>query len=575
MQYLFAPLVVMQLVIYVQSSFIFDNIFRLSKSDKLSCKDQLDFNSINEFRSFVHDLKIDNKEKISESCFKHREVILELEEVIETKEVCDYEKVDRIIEYHKRHFKSSRFFGITKPVTYKFFTKYAIQVAYTCKKNLILNLGEAKEELRSRGKVFEEARDAVFNEEPSIKSNIRLIEEQPDDPSSMNVKPKDKAELTLSEYREALTKLKRPEDILTFDRDDCKDSKHREILISTDKLQTFFKPAIMCHQLHRFYAGSLLSIARLANYGYMALHEDLDAQLNDNPILTDWFIAVQVCEPMLFQSTKKFQSEWAVVDTCARKSPVIEPMVFEDSIDDEFDVDMLNSMILRSEATRSHAQKLMKSALKKMAKLDIMNQLRAGAKTNSIFKKSLSIFKRPGKSLSNSNSKVSHFASKFSLQLTGLNRGINPGEPFVEQKLSDKESYELLMKGLGANGKQDDVARGNGIDSPVSAFDPLSSIASYLTLMAIMMSFEWLFFIVMTLAARISHRMFFNFENILTFPPKLLSWSDADFASLNEKLENIDEDDFFDYDELNSEEQQQRDLLGKVFGKPPPMLYKD
>jgi len=546
------------------------------------CENELDFESVDHFESFIADFKVKSKlefheEKVPRICLNDREAILELDGLISRTEVCDPDKVERLIAYHKRHFRSNPLFNLNKPVTRRFFTKYAIQVAYTCKKNLLKNLDMAREELTARSRVFDEARERVYSEEPSIKSNIKLIEEQPEDPVSTNVKPQDEAELTLNEYREALTKLNRVEDILIFDRDDCESGRHRETIITTDKLQLFFKPAVMCHQLHRYYAGSLLTIAKLANYGYMALDETLDSQIVESPQLKDWIVAVQVCDPLLFMSTKEIRDEVAIIDTCSPRVSAIEPIVYGDNFTD-FDNELLKSMIPRSRASRARARSLMKSALRRMARMDMMKQLENGAKKKNVFSRSLALlssYKTGSKFKSQSDFSLGAGSTGgFSIRVSGSMSTVLPGNKFVQRSLSDEESYELLKQAINGDVRRE-VDEGNEIDGAVSVFDPVSSLVTSLTVMVIMLSFEWLFFIIMTLAARICYRMYFNFENLLTFPPKFLSWSDADFARFSDRTERVDEDDLFDYEELSPDEQRQRELLSQVFGRPPPMLYKD
>lgn len=571
-----------------------------------SCANGLNFGSVREFMKFFEAYKQLEEEqlralKVHKRCVKDRQAILELGDVLVTDMVCDPMKIDEFIDYHKKHIGSqpsafsSLFTDSSKPITRLFFRKYAIQVAHICKRNLAKNMAEAREELKARSKVFEEARDRVYNDEPSIKSNIKLIEEQPDYPPSVNVKPRDDTELALSEYREALTRLRRPEDILVFDRDECLKSKTRETLVSSDKLNTFFKPALMCHQLHRHYAGSVLSIARLANHGYVAVDEELDNKIADDASLRDWIIAAQVCEPMLYmaaaQKAKPRDDGMTVVDTCAEKVSAIELSVYEDNFDD-FDEAALEEMLPRSKPTRESAQKIMNSALKKMAKMDLMRQLRKSGSSNkrSIFSKSLSVLKSYTSGSSGAQDQLSARQQRnpsslntFSIQLSGeLQKAVGPlDDAFVEPQLSDKQAYELLMTSLVEKPERSSSSNGelapqdNGIDQAVAYFDPVSSLLTTLIVLAIMLTFEWIFFVVMTLAARLCHHLYFNFENLLTFPPKFLSWSDADFARFSDKVEQIDEDDFYDYDELTHDERQQRDLLSKVFGRPPPMLYRD
>lgn len=556
---------------------------------KEACDNGLDFDKIAQYKEFVEIFKyLDEQQlkanKINKVCLADRQAILELDDIITKNYVCEIFKIDKIIEYHKKFFKLSLFSSTTKPVTHKFFVKYAIQVAYTCKKNLLTNLSISREELRARRKTFEQARDRVYHEEPTIKSNIKLIEEQPDLPASSNVRPHDEAELTMGEYREALVKLQRPEDILTFEPDECKSgSKRHETMVQHDKVELFFKPALMCHQLHRYYAGSILSLARLANHGYMALDEELDAQIQSDPVVRDWVIAVQVCEPMLFMTTKTFRGDMAIIDTCSSKVNAIEALVFDDHIG-ELESDLLDRLVPKSQATRGQAQKLMKSAYKRMAKIDLMKQLKSGAKRKSIFSKSLSILtnQNAAAELSNSSSRsrADSFSKHFTIQLSG-DMAVTSGmedrttKDFVRHDLTDEESFELLQNFVDTKHSTGSTGSKNDIDKPVAFADPLSSLASSLAIFAIMLSFEWLFFIVMTLAARICNQLHFDFGSVLTFPPKFLSWSDADFASYNEQMEKMDEDDFFDYDELTPDEKKQRDLLNKLFGKPPPMVFRE
>lgn len=556
------------------------------------CELRLNFGTLSEFEQFIKDFTVLLQEPIVtnkslKKCLKDSEAIMDLASLVSRQDVCDMQRIDELVAYHRKYFVGGNLLKNRNPITRRFFTRYAIQVAFICKKNLFNNLELAKSELKDRSRVFEEAKERVYMDEPSIRSNIKLIEEQPDEPATSNVKPQSEAELTLSEYREALTQLRLPEDILTFDTEECKNHKSRKTLISRDKSQTFFKPALMCHQLHRYYAGSLLSIARLANIGYTAPFEDLDARIANSPIIRDWIIAVQVCEPMMHMRITETRGEMAVVDTCSEKVNAIERMVFDDSFED-LNNTLLDELIPKSESTRHHAQKIMKSALKKMAKIDLMKQLKSGANKSTIFKRSLmaSIHRgldssTGGRSKHVSASMSAELLNKFSVEIPGESHDqlltgqmLRPSSP----QLSDKETHDVLLQIVANSDKQMQamcpVSEDNEIDKPV-AFDLLSSVASTVLILAIMMVFEWVFFIVMTIAARICNELYFNFENLLTFPPKILSWSDADFARYTDELDNVDEDDFFDYEELNPGEQRQRDLLAKVFGKPPPMFFKD
>lgn len=550
-----------------------------------SCAKGLDFESVKEFKQFIDSfkklkesqLKHDSKLKY---CYRDREAILELEALITTDSVCDLEKIDDLVAYHKKHF-SPRPILIKMTLTQKFFERYAIQVAHICKKNLLKNLNFAREELSAISKTFEEARDKVYQEEPSIKSNIAIIESQPDEPSSMNVKPRDQVEVILNEYREALTKLTRPEDVLTFEREDCKNSKLRETIISKDRLSIFFKPATMCHQLHRYYAGSVLSIAKLANNGYSATDDELDQTISEEPSVRDWVIAAQVCEPMLHIATKTIKGEEVTIDTCADKVSAIETMVYDDKFD-ELDMESLEKMIPLSRSTRSHAQKLMKSAYRKMAKADIMRQVRTGASKRSLFAKSLAMWNKSDSQKQTLGIGEDYSKSQaMSKLLTGVNarnrQTILEKNDIIEIPISDEEAFDILKQVIDEGQNKPEIERVEGISEKdgAVAFDPLLSVATTLTVWAIMLCFEWIFFIVMTLAARICNHFYFNFDNLLTFPPKILSWSDADFAKFNDQLEKMDEDDFFDYDELTPDEQQQRVQLAKVFGRPPPMMFKE
>lgn len=551
-----------------------------------ACQKGLDFVSVEEFKGFMEQFKLKSMEQlhgenVPSACLKFRDALLQLESLIQTQDVCDPGKIDALVDYHERHLARSGIFASSRPkaIMQKFFSKYAIQVAYVCKNNLIKNLELSREELRARSRVFEEAREKIFKEEPSIRANIKLIEEQPDEPMSTNLKPKDGAEMTLNEYREALTKLKRPEDILTFDRRQCERSSARRIKISKDKVQTFFKPALMCLQLARYYAGNILSIAKLANIGYTATDDELDSRLADNPMIKNWIVAAQVCEPMLYMRSEKTERDWVTIDTCSQRVVSIETMGFDDRLE-EIDSNLLNEMLQRSEATRDTAQKIMRSAIKKMAKMNLMKELKFGKiKKRGIFSKSLSMLASATTPAGLTSAQITGMASDSGVSRHLLNGVIDISslEELSTGRTPDEKSFEELMKiladGSNASGLKRD-ANNDHLDGAVSMFDPLTTLFSTLTILAVMLSFEWLFFIVMTLAARLCHQLYFNFDNILTFPPKVLSWSDADFSHFSDGLDKIDEDDFFDYDELNPDEQRQRDLLAKVFGKPPPMLFR-
>lgn len=557
------------------------------------CKLGLNFESINEFEKFMSEfLKLSNDQLASRKslkiCASDSEAIRALAELITTKDVCDMQRIDQLIAYHKQFFiKKGILRSHRKLITHEFFTRYAIQVALVCKRNLFKNLELARAELKDRSKVFEEAKERVYNDEPAIKSNIKLIEEQPDDPPTSNVKPRDEAEITLSEYREALAHLKQPEDILTFDPEECKNRKGTETLISKDKIQTFFKPALMCHQLHRYYAGSILSIAKLANIGYVAPQVELDNRIADDPIIREWIVAVQVCEPMMhMKGNEATRGEMVVVDTCSEKISAIEPIVYEDSFDD-FENSLLDELIPKSEATRRHAQKIMKSMLKKMAKVNLMKQLKSGGSKKSIFKRSLMMATHKesqyvgGRSSKRSATMSSEQLARLTAELTEhgnehLKIEELSGTTSMPSRMSEEDAYNTLMEVVLTDDKQMQcpASEDNGIDEPVS-FDPLSSLASSLLIMAIMLVFEWVFFIVMTVAARVCHELHLNFENMLTFPPKVLSFSETDFARFTEQLEYADDDDFFDYEEQNPEEERRRELLAKVFGRPPPIISRD
>lgn len=562
-----------------------DDSFKLITS---SCQRGLDFDGIEEFHKFIEVFRqvksFDRDSKIPYDCRTGRQAILDLEQLVVKDDVCDRSKVTKLIDYHKKYMAPKGFLlgPSNKVVTSKFFQKYAIQVAYTCKKNLIRNLRRAQEELKALGRVLEEAKEKVYMQEPTIKANMDLLEERLDDPSSANVKPSNDVELGLNEYREALTKLSRPEDILTFDPDDCRSNQNREIKVSSDKVSIFFKPILMCHQLHRYFGGSILSIARLANYGYMAIDEELDAELLASATIRDWIVATQVCDPMVYMKSSISKDEWTFVDTCANEVEAIEVLVFDDDIE-ELEVNKLEQFIPKSEATRSHAQRLMKSALRKMAKIDLMRQISEDTSNRSIFKKSLRALASRRKSIGSMGVK-----QEFMVKLQDdLSKPISPtatldqvelykGE-FKQPPIPEQEAFKLLEQMVSEGQETSRLQAQCGLDrsdQPVS-FEVMSHVASIATILAIMITFEWIFFIVMTLAARLCHHLYFNFEHMLTFPPKILSWSDADFARLTDKMNKMDEDDYLDFEELSQQEQEQRLLLAKVFGNPPPMLYKD
>lgn len=538
------------------------------------CQQGLEFDSIEAFQEFIKSFKRISDKQLEEKCRSSVEAILELDDIIVTNNVCDRYNVQKLIKYHRKYLAKN---SVPKPITYSFFRKYAIQVAYVCKKNLVRNLELARQELKDRSIVFDEAREKVFQDEPSIKTNMRLLSEQPDDLACSNVKPANGVELGLNEYREALTKLNRVEDILVFDPSDCKRNRNREIKVSLDKINVFFKPILLCHQLHRYYGASLSSIAWLANVGYTALDEDLDAELTDNHMVKDWIIAAQLCDPMLYMKTVSVQGDWAIVDTCSDEVQSIEIMVFDDDIE-KLEIEKIREMIPKSEATRSNAQKLMKSTMRKIAKIDFLRQLSKDTSSKSIFRKSLNIL---ASQRSSTNSPTANRDTIASLtgQLTDKSpQMVDPAysSSILQPPLSEQEAFKILMEvaNIGKESLDEPEGAVDRMDEPVS-FDILSTAATFATVFAIMSAFEWIFFIVMTLAARLCHHLYFNFENMLTFPPRVLSWSDADFARLSDKLERLDEDDYFDYDELSPQEQKQRLLLAKVFGRPPPMLYKD
>lgn len=577
----------MLLPVFLLTFVFMTNVYANESLDLIlsSCRKNLDFDSITEFEKFIKVFKeMTLSERVSrmpKGCKKSMQAILDLELVISKDDVCERSKITRLVQYHKKHIAPKGLLSVSgQPVTSTFFQKYAIQVAYTCKKNLLQNFARAQEELTAMGKVFEEARERVYSQEPSIKSNMNLMEERLDDLSTANIKPTDKIEQGLNEYREALTKLTRPEDILTFDPDECRSSKNREIKISNDKVNVFFKPILMCHQLHRYFGGSILSIARLANYGYLAVDEELDAKLANDATVKNWIIATQVCDPMVYMKSIGSEDDWTFVDTCVDEVQAIEVLVFDDHIE-ELEPDKLREMLTRSESTRSYAQKLMKSAMRKMAKIDMLKQISEDTSKRSIFRKSLSVLANRRMSFDPVRLKAEPLAklrsnlaspSKQEVDRVELQMGI-----FKQPPMPEAEAFKLLIKMVDDEREtcrlQAQASTGR-MDEPVG-FEVMSHLASIATILAIMITFEWLFFIVMTLAARLCHHLYFNFQHLLTFPPKVLSWSDADFAKLTDRLEKLDEDDYFDFHELSPYEQQQRLLLAKVFGNPPPMLYKD
>lgn len=547
----------------------------------IACKLGLDFADINEFKVFIEEFKLATEEqlqqeRVASKCIKQREAILELEKLIVTDHVCDTSQIDNLISYHTRYLKSSRlnvFAG--KPITQKFFSKYAILVAYTCKRNLIKNLEESRELLRGQEQSLEQAKEKIYRDSPELKSNINLIMEQPDAPSNTNAKETSETEQTLGEYREALTRLKRPEDILTFERSECEKSSSRRAEIVASEMQMFFKPTLVCLNLAQYYSGSVLSIARLANYGYTAYDAELDVKLADSALVKDWIVAVQICEPMLYMRTEKIDQEVAVIDTCSERVTTPENMlVFDDKLED-FDNERLEEWLRRSEASRPNNQKIMRSTMKKLAKANLLRQIkRSNMKVWTIlkigFKEMMSSSTYKVDMLSTTR-QVSQQLSKGSINTEGL---------WENKKSGEQAAQEALDTLMAAVEDDDETKRSNRADDDdeldgAVGFSIEASLLTSLTLWAITMTFEWIFFVVMTLAARICHRMNFDFDSMLVFPPKVLSWKDAEFTRYAKSLEGIDEDDFFDYEELTPDEQKQRDLLAKVFGRPPPMLFRE
>jgi hypothetical protein len=545
-----------------------------------ACKRKFDFATIDEFRTFIKQYKLVSDEQLSDAkvlskCIKQREAILELDQLVVTERVCDSVQIDKIIDYHKRHIKSSRFNVLaTQPLTYKFFAKYAIQVAYTCKKNLVENLNESSQLLRRQAESLERAKEMVFKERPDIKLNLKLIAEQPETPEMANFKQRSETETTLGEYREALTRLRRPEDILTFERAECKKSRTRRVKVAASELNMFFKPALYCLNLAQYYTGSLLSIARLANYGYTALDSELDLALADSPLVKDWIVAVQVCEPMLHMRTETIEQDKATVDTCAERVTTEENMmVFDDKLE-QLDNEQLEDWLLRSEASRANNQKIMKSVMKNLATARLLKEVNEGhLKTGAILKAGFNRLRKPGASVQVDTLSLTQ---ELSQQLSSTAKGGGSDAGTKSDEMSEQESFEALVQALGEEQEIESVHRvvDDGLDGPVS-FAMTSALTSTLMLILIMMLFEWLFFVVVTLAARICHQMNFAFDNMLVFPPRVISWKDAQFAGYVKSLEKIDEDDFFDYQELTPDEQKQRDLLRKIFGRPPPLLYRE
>lgn len=539
------------------------------------CKSKLEFNKLSEFRAFYEEFKQLNLENIDSMdldsrCKRQLRSIIDLESIVSvTNKVCDSEHIDRMVDYHDRYLLKSH------AITAQFFKLYAVQVSYTCKMNIKKNLSAAQSEMQQLTKVLTQARNAISNDS-NLKTNLQMISSQTNEPASANVKPKTREELVMDEFRDLLTQSARVEDVLAYKQQDClKASKEKaHPSISKRKLDVFMKSALICHRLSRYYSGSILSLARLANHGYTAKIDKLDEELAQSRHFKDWLIAVQICEPLthIKAHVKEGDPDSYVLDTCAtyEMAEVSEPMVFEDSFDEiGDDIPLLAKL---SDSSKDAAKKKWRSASRSIMKLKVKKTLKEKKSLKSKIGSIKSLRKSLGNDIYNVGSDDDDDGySDEDMEASYLSR-------LDTSVFEDEETASIAsMKAIQALMPTYESLTDNEVfpdEKEVRfGFDPVSYFTSLAIITAVMLAVEWIFLIALTLMARLESDV--ELSDVLRFPPKFPSLKPhTNFERVLHEYDDLDEDELIRYDELTETEKMHQRKLRKIFGRTPPAKFR-
>lgn len=549
---------------------------------KRVCESKLKLDKLIEFREFIEEFKkvdLDSLKArgINNLCLKQRQSILDLEEIVSvTRYVCSYEHVNKMIDYHDKYLHKKLF--KPDPITGHLFKLYAVQVSYTCKMNIKKNLATAQEEMRRKTKDMLEAREAVSSNS-NLKTNLQWISSQPDEPVSSNIKPKTSEELLMDEFREILTKSTRVEDVLAYKQQDClqansnnnKDNKGEANVttISKKKLDVFQNSASMCQLLSRYYSGSILSLAKLANHGYMAKLDDLDQELAQSRRFKDWLIAVQVCEPLTHIRTNPdlANPDYYILENCVPDSITDEePMIFDDHFNEIGD--NIRQLAKTSDSSKDAARAKWKAAATSIMKLKIRAQLRDKKTLKDKLASLFSLIINPRR-LDNDEDDSDY--SDEEMEKSYISR--------VDVSLlrTDEVAGIQSMRAITALMPTFDSLSENDVfpgEKEVQfSFDPASYFTTLAILTAVMLAVEWVFLIALSLMARIESSI--EFSDVLKFPPKFPSLrKHTDFKRVLDDYDDLDEDELIRYDELTESEKMHQKKLRKIFGRAPPAKFR-
>lgn len=282
---------------------------------ELVCKSKVDAKTIAEFRQFMNDLnsivskdeqqlRTSNLKKNLIKCFDERESLVALEQLVDSYDrvrPCKMSQLERLEQFARKHL-----FNNKKALAAKFFSLFGVQIALTCKLNLMAHTKQADLEADQLDFIYAMASPTGWNVlvNEYTKKSMKFGTSGNADSHIINRVARLVPGLTQIDQLDYLSF----DHVMNQDMPEAKDGtdwdghiergqyEPQSLELRKQLVDSIAKIITSCQALDMFYVNSLLAMARLKELGLMV--DYLNELHEHSPVLHKWLVATSFCQLM-------------------------------------------------------------------------------------------------------------------------------------------------------------------------------------------------------------------------------------------------------------------------------------
>lgn len=222
-------------------------------------------------------------------CLRQAEAILSLDPIIgERENVCKKSHIDKIRAY-RRQFIINQKVKLTRP----FFTLYAEQVSFICKRNLLSSLNKADKSLFTE-QDYQVIRPETSSDRSRTDDQLAGHLEGQDENSKSHCAESNP--LTCEKSINELAQVLRDDEATTTGNQEVQDI----VLKTTQSLRVGFQTMFdVCVKFEKVYVNTVSPIVRLAQMGFDARYDRFDEKSREDKMMQLWFNITLVCDSVL------------------------------------------------------------------------------------------------------------------------------------------------------------------------------------------------------------------------------------------------------------------------------------